>query len=179
MSNLRFIKQEISTSAVSSMSITDCFSSDFDVYQVVVSETDYGVSNTDIAALRINFINASGDVVTASNYDSANMMMKADATKDEDKFTNGAYSYSSVMIGNYESAGGMHWIMSPHNGDSFTYILGEGGGGYNSAGDDVRSSKLCGGLKQVASMTGIQFYSANASNTFQATITVYGLRVDL
>jgi len=178
MSNLRFIKQEKSTSPVSSMTITDCFSSDYDVYNVIITNTDYGVSNTDNAAVMIRFINSNGEEVDDSNYDTGNMFMKANQTKDEDKFTNGTYMYSSVNIGNQETAGANHWIMSPYNSDSYTYVLGEGSSGYDISSNLQRSSRAISGLKQTTSMTGIKFYSANASNTFTATIAVYGLRID-
>ncbi len=99
MSNLRLIKQTATSSGISSVSIEDVFSSDFDFYKVTVARTTYDVSNTDVIALKARFINSSGDIVTASNYDSANMHMKAETTKDEDKFQNGAYSYAGPIIG--------------------------------------------------------------------------------
>ena len=178
MSNLRLIKQTATSSGITSVSMTDVFSSDFDIYCVTVAQTTYDVTNTDVIALKLRFINSSGSIISASNYDSANMMMKADATKDEDKFTNGTYSYSGAIIGNYENGGGVHWIYNPFSSSSYTFMTFEGAGGYDSSSNKTRSQKGIGILKQAASMTGINFYSSNASNTFTATINVYGLRVD-
>ena len=178
MSNLRLIKQTATASGITSVSMTDVFSSDYDIYKVTVAQTTYDVSNTDVIALKIRFIDPGGSIISASNYDSCNMMMKADATKDEDKFSNGTYSYAGAVIGNYENGGGSHWIYNPYQSDIYTYVSFEGIGGYDSSNNRMRSMKGGGVLKQQASMTGINFYSSNASNTFSAYVNVYGLRVD-
>ena len=178
MSNLRLIKQVATSSGVTSVSLTDVFSSDYDIYKVTVARTTYDVTNTDVIALKARFINSGGSIISASNYDSANMHMKAETTKDEDKFQNGAYSYSGAIIGNYENGGGVHWIYNPYNSGRYTFMTFEGVGGYDSSSNKQRSQKGMGVLKQTASMTGINFYSSNASNTFSAYVDVYGLRVD-
>ena len=178
MSNLRLIKQTATSSGISSVSLTDVFSSDYDIYCVTVARTTYDVTNTDVIALKARFINSSGSIISASNYDSANMHMKAETTKDEDKFQNGAYSYSGAIIGNYENGGGVHWIYNPYNTGRYTFMTFEGVGGYDSSSNKQRSQKGMGILKQTASMTGINFYSSTATNTFSAYISVYGLRVD-
>tara|TARA_R100000458_G_C8246567_1_gene224392 strand:- start:591 stop:1127 length:537 start_codon:yes stop_codon:yes gene_type:complete len=178
MSNLRLIKQTATSSGITSVSLTDVFSSDFDIYKVTVARTTYDVTNTDVIALKMRFINESGTIISASNYDSATMMMKAEATKDEDKFQNGTYSYSGGIIGNYENGGGSHWIFNPYNNDRYTFASFEGAGGYDSSSNKMRSLKGFGCLKQTTRMSGINFYSSNTSNTFSAYINVYGLRVD-
>ena len=178
MSNLRLIKQVATESNVTSVSLTDVFSADYDVYCVTVAQTTYDVSNTDVIALKVRFINPSGSKISASDYDSCNMLMKAEATKDEDKFTNGTYSYSAALIGNYENAGGAHWVFNPFITDTYTMISFEGGGGYDTSSNKMRSSKGAGVLKQKTRMSGICFYSSNTANTFSAYVSVYGLRVD-
>tara|TARA_R100000781_G_scaffold77996_1_gene48322 strand:+ start:563 stop:1099 length:537 start_codon:yes stop_codon:yes gene_type:complete len=178
MSNLRLIKQTATSSGITSVSMTDVFSSDYDIYCVTVAQTTYDVTNTDVIALKLRFINSSGSIISASNYSSANMHMKAETTKDEDKFTNGTYSYSGAIIGNYENGGGVHWIYNPYNSDRYSFVTFEGGGGYDSSSNKMRSQKGIGVLEQQVSMTGVNFYSSNASNTFSAYVTVYGLRKD-
>tara|TARA_R100001086_G_scaffold141781_1_gene74480 strand:- start:148 stop:684 length:537 start_codon:yes stop_codon:yes gene_type:complete len=178
MSNLRLIKQTATASGISSVSLTDVFSADYDIYCVTVAQTTYDVTNTDVIAVKLRFISAGGSIVSASNYDSANMHMKAETTKDEDKFENGTYSYSGAIIGNYENGGGVHWIYNPYNNDRYSFVTFEGGGGYDSSNNKMRSQKGIGILKQTASMTGVNFYSSNTSNTFSAYVTVYGLRKD-
>ena len=175
MSNLRLINETtVSSNVASSVSITDVFSSDFDIYKIVSTAH---IHNAD-KDIYMRYINSAGSIVSASNYSSANMMMKADATKDEDKFTNGTYSYAGAIIGNYENGGGSHWIYNPYNSDRFSFVTFEGIGGYDSSNNKMRSMKGIGVLEQQASMTGVNFYSSNASNTFSAYVTVYGLRKD-
>ena len=177
MSNLRFVKQEKSTSAVSTMKIEDCFSADYDIYKVSIFDTQYGPSNTDVAGLRVRFINSSGSTIVTL-YEAMNMNMKADAGKDEDKFQDGAYFYSPISIGNYENAGGIMYIYTPFSSSCYTIMTGEGAGGYDVSSNRARSSKCAGFCKHLSSVTGIELYPGNASNTFQATVTVHGLRVD-
>ena len=178
MSNLRLIKQTTTGSGVATINIEDVFSADFDIYKVTMHNTSYDVTNTDVIAMKARFIDSGGSIISASNYDSANMHMKAETTKDEDKFQNGAYSYSGAIIGNYENGGGVHWIYNPFSSSAYTFMTFEGAGGYDSSSNKTRSQKGIGVLKQAASMTGINFYSSTATNTFTATINVYGLRVD-
>ena len=178
MSNLRLIKQTTTGSGVATINMEDVFSADFDIYKVTMHNTSYDVTNTDVIAIKARFIDSGGSIISASNYDSANMHMKAEATKDEDKFQNGTYSYSGPIIGNYENGGGSHWIYNPYNSDRFSFVTFEGIGGYDSSNNKMRSMKGIGVLEQQASMTGVNFYSSNASNTFSAYVTVYGLRKD-
>ena len=56
MSNLRLIKQTATASGITSVSMTDVFSSDYDIYKVTVAQTTYDVSNTDVIALKLRFI---------------------------------------------------------------------------------------------------------------------------
>ena len=178
MSNLRLIKQTTTDSGVATVNMEDVFSADFDIYKVTMHNTSYDVTNTDVIAMKARFIDSGGSIISASNYDSANMHMKAETTKDEDKFQNGAYSYSGAIIGNYENGGGVHWIYNPYNSGRYTFMTFEGVGGYDSSSNKQRSQKGMGTLKQQASMTGVNFYSSNTSNTFSAYVTVYGLRKD-
>jgi hypothetical protein len=69
--NLQFIKSA-SGSSVSSLSVTDCFSSEYDVYQVLITKSD--ISATDYAEMR--FID-SGGVDSTANYDLATLEVKS------------------------------------------------------------------------------------------------------
>ena len=51
MSNLRLISENILTTSVSSYTVDDLFSSDFDVYQIVITDTQTsGSTATDVNA---------------------------------------------------------------------------------------------------------------------------------
>jgi len=179
MSNLRLINETNVSSFVNTVNITDIFSADFDIYKIVVSDTEpSGVPSTDVIALYTRFINASGSVITASNYDRANLVMKSENVYDEDKLANTSFLYARDYIGNYTSSGSVTYIFNPYSSSSYTFMLGQGSGGYDTANNRYRGNKQIGVLKQTASMTGINLYSQNSSYSFKALIRTYGLRVD-
>ena len=60
MSNLRLISETTIASGVQVNSVTDCFSSDFDIYKVIVSS----VLTTGNSRIDVRFINSSDSIVT-------------------------------------------------------------------------------------------------------------------
>ena len=178
MSNLRLINETNVSSFVNSVNITDIFSADFDIYKIVVSDTEpSGVPSTDVISLYTRFINSSGSIVTASNYDRASLLMKAENVFDNDRLANSSFLYGRDNIANYTSSGSVTYIFNPYS-SSYTFMLGQGSGGYDTANNRYRANKQIGVLKQTASMTGINLYSSNSSYSFKALIRTYGLRVD-
>jgi hypothetical protein len=179
MSNLRLINETNVSSAVNTVNITDIFSAEFDIYKIVVSDTEpSGVTSTDVNNLRTRFINSSGTVVSASSYDNANVLMKAEASFDNDKFTNGTSFYGRDNIGNYTSSGSVTYIFNPFSSSSYTFMIGQGSGGYDTGNNRFRANKQIGVLKQTASITGLNFFSSNSSYSFKGLFRTYGLRVD-
>lgn len=179
MSNLRLINETIVDSFVTSVNITDIFSSDFDVYKIIISDTEgNSIPATDLINLRSRFINISGSVVSASEYDNANFLIKAESTSDNDSQTNATYFYGRDNIGDYTSSGSVTYIMNPFLSSSFTFMIGQGSGGYNTANSRFRSNKQIGVLTEFSTITGINFFSSNSSYSFKGRFITYGLRVD-
>ena len=176
--SLEFIKSASGTS-VSSLSVTDCFSANYDVYKIVGHTAEYlPVDATDAIDLRIQFIDSGGSIISDSEYDTARLTMKAEASFDSDRQTNIAYMYGSVLVGNYQNGGAVLYVFNPTNSSSYTFMLGQGASGYETSANKFRSAKQIGVLKQTSSITGINFVSPSASNDFKADIKVFGLRVD-
>ena len=67
MSNLRLLNETSVTSGVASVSLTDVFTSDFDVYKIVF--TDMEIQTEGYNEMR--FINSSGSIVSSATYDNA------------------------------------------------------------------------------------------------------------
>lgn len=179
MSNLRLINETNVSSFVSSVNINNVFSADFDSYKIVVSDTEpNSVPATDLINLRTRFINSSGTVVSASSYDNANFLMKAEGSFDNDKFTSGTSLYGRDNIGNYTSSGSVSYILTPFSSTRKTFMIGEGSGGYDTGNNRFRFNKQIGVLTSTSSITGINFFSSNASYSFKALIRIYGIRVD-
>ena len=168
MSALRFIT-ESSGSSITSFSMTDVFSSDFDIYKVVLDTIDF--ANAD---LFFRFINSSGSIVSASNYDDAVLLQRSYGAFGENRNLN-ATSLGSIGFSDLSDKGGatVIYIFNPTSSSSYTFALWQNAG-VSSIGTPVR--KGIGVLKQTASMTGINFNASSSILNIRAR--VYGLRVD-
>ena len=171
MSNLRLINETTVTSAVRTVEITDVFSANFDIYKIV------GVTNfTAEEYIDMRLINSSGSVVSASNYDNAGLLMKSDATNDENRninVTKAQYlSYAGDVVA--EAGSFVTWVFNPYSSSSHTFLLSQGGAKRTA---NTLTTKAISILKQTSSITGFQLYP-NTSNVDNASIKTYGLRVD-
>ena len=71
MSNLRLLNETTATS-VSTMSVTDVFTTDFDIYKISLHSSS-ATEKED----HIQFINSSGSVISSSNYDYAQLFLRS------------------------------------------------------------------------------------------------------
>jgi len=177
MSNLRFINETTITSGVSTVNIENVFSADFDIYKI----TSNGIST--VGTLQtdpdLRFINSSGNLILASDYDYAHQIMRADASFTEQRNTNEDefYRFFGESVDQApEENGQVSYIFNPFSSTSYTFAL------YQSM---VASATLkiamkgIGVLKQTSSITGFQVKDNTNSRPFAGgTIRVYGLRVD-
>ena len=173
MSNLRLIN-ETSGSSVTNISITDVFNSDFDIYKFTV--TSVGLSGSGTTSLNVRAINSSGSLVSASNYDYARLMLKADTTFAEDRATNQDKIYTAGELNS--TAGGLgatFFVINPYSSSRYTFFIFESQG---MSGASARGGKGIAVLKQSASMGGIKLYSDHSTTMTSITARCYGLRVD-
>jgi hypothetical protein len=169
MSNLRLIN-ETTASSVSSVSITDVFSADFDIYKIVML---YDNSAGNI--LKTRMLNSSGNEVSSSQYDWALLQMRSSGSYQQQKATDGDYWQMS-----YEGTAGWNvtsYIINPFSSTSYSFCLSQSSGYYGAAGLTNLNLKMIGSLKQTVSMTGIKFITIG-SNLDDFTCRIYGLRVD-
>ena len=177
MSNLRFINETTITSGVSTVNIENVFSADFDIYKITSNGiSTVGTSQTDPD---LRFINSSGSLILASDYDYAHQIMRADASFTEQRNTNEDefYRFFGESVDQApEENGQVSYIFNPFSSTSYTFAL------YQSM---VASATLkiamkgIGVLKQTSSITGFQVKDNTNSRPFAGgTIRVYGLRVD-
>ena len=71
MSSLRYIKKETMGTDVASVSLTDIFSSNFDIYYLNIPT----LHMANQVNLRMRFINSSGSIITSSEYDTAQQIL--------------------------------------------------------------------------------------------------------
>jgi hypothetical protein len=173
--SLELIKKVIGTD-VNSLDITDCFTDKYKVYKVTEKTADYRTTGTGVIDLRHRFIDSGGSVITASEYDSARLTMKAEAAFDSDRFTSLGYMYGTVLLGNYENAGSANYVFNPNDSSSYTFMIGQGAGGYDTASNRFRGAKQIGVHKVAEQITGFNIHSSNAGVNFDLTVSVYGVK---
>ena len=167
--NLELIDKTEITSSVSSVDITDVFSDKYDVYKIVTNGIE---DTTNTPALMIRFINSSGSVVTASNYDYAYLTMRADNIFSENNGTNQSYIRGFFgFLNATHSQASVSYIFNPYSSSSYTFALSQ----ISSFQSALRGVKNIGVLKQTASMTGFQLFDIDNTDFSEGVIRTYGL----
>ncbi len=168
MSALRFIKKVEVTSAVSTVNVTDVFSSDFELYKII---WDDWVATGTAGWVDIRLINSSGSVVSSSNYCGAHMDMNSAGVGDfkdanDNKFDRG-------LVYNQGSTGGCQemWVMNPYESDRYTFITATTRN-YAGSGDSGDYKLLC--FKQLSTITGIQAVQLSGY-PMTGSVKVYGM----
>ena len=175
MSNLRFLNETTVGSSVSTVDVTDVFTSDFDIYKIVVPQmVTNGTASTDVA---MRFINSSGSVTTASEYDYANLTLLAYNPFQENRATNGTYIQKFGQADQEpEGTSIVSYVFNPFSSSSYTFLLWQDS---YSFGSGKGGGKGIGVLTELSSITGFQLYAVSQTRPFDSSkIRTYGLRVD-
>ncbi len=174
MSNLRLINETTATS-VASISVTDVFSADFDIYKIIVKNVDVDATN---ARGQIRFINSSGSVVTASNYDYAVLSIRSFAAFAERRATNQTqFDYLlQAAAGTTDGGGNVIYVFNPFSSSTYTFAKYQSSQIAFSGSAYQQGQKGIGVLRVVGQMTGINILCTSTFDTVD--VSVYGLRVD-
>jgi len=176
MSNLRLINDTTVSSTVSSSSITDVFTSDFDIYKVVAENI---VTSTE-AFLSLRFINSSGTIISTNDYDFADIFLKANTSFTARQFYTNQDDIFDFNLSKGDVSGGagntIAYIFNPTNASSYTFLTWQASSVYDDSGTFGFGQKGIAVLKQTNSITGLHFVSSTGTHT--ADFKVYGLRVD-
>ena len=167
--NLRLLN-ETTASSVASVSITDVFTSDFDIYKMTMVY-DNSAGNV----LKTQMINPAGTAVDISNYEWAVYQMRAAGSFQEQQ----SASDSSWRM-SYEGTEGWNvttYLFNPCNQSAYTFYTTESSGHYGGAGLTSLHLRGIGVLEYTALMTGIKF-SVVGSNLDDFTCRIYGVRID-
>ena len=171
MSNLRLIN-ETTASSVSTVSVTDVFTSDFDIYKIVVSDIE-GAST--LQWTNMNCIDLSDNAITTTNYTFAMYELKTYGTYSANTST-GAQKFNYLWIEEADKgAGNTMYIFNPTSTSNYTFLIGQSSGFYGSSGNV--NCKYIGALKELTAVGGFKLTRATGSWT-SITIRTYGLRVD-
>lgn len=120
--NLEFIKSQTGTS-VTSLSVEDCFSADYDVYYCTL-EFDRSGSNASQANI-LSFLNTSGTDSTA-NYGYATQQTNYAASGDSERRDN---SHSNILWITYDNVGASSmYVFNPYDSSSYTFVTSQATG---------------------------------------------------
>lgn len=174
MSNLRLLNETTATS-VSTMSVTDVFTTDFDIYKISLHSSS-ATEKED----HIQFINSSGSVISSSNYDYAQLFLRSYSSFSEVRDTSD--TKLRLITGSEDNFGGnaVIYVFNPTNTSSYTFILSQMSRGYDYANNNnfsFNSNKNVGVLKQTNLIAGFHIYNS-AGTSSDYTAKTYGLRVD-
>ena len=166
--NLEFIKSASGTS-VSSLSVTDCFSANYDVYYVSMTKLDKSTEEW----TNVRLVNASG-VASGSNYDNARLQLSSYTIFGEHRVT-GQTSWTNITfqsIGTADGVGFGMYIFNPSDSSSYTFMKHQASSFYSSQG--MVGTKGIGVYKVAEAITGVNILSSN--NFDNITINVFGVK---
>ena len=166
--NLQFIKSA-SGSGLSSLSITDCFSSKYDVYNVNLI-MDGSTTNKDI---RLQYI-YSGGTDTSANYVTAALFIGSYTGFIELRYSGQS---SHLVTGyNYDGGTGINYtIFNPNDSSSYTFLKSQSSGAYNSSGAKLVGTKAIGVHQVTQANTGINIVPST-STLENIKVSVYGVK---
>ena len=174
MSNLRLINETNIVSGVANVSIKNVFSTDYDIYKIVMpSMTTVADAATDIA---YRFINED-DIIDASSYDWASYAMIAYGGYGNNKATSESYIRKLGQADNDPDGGSIvSYIFNPVSSSNYTFTIWQSAYAFGSG---KGGTKGIGVLKSTKSITGLQIHAVSQTRVFDAgIIRIYGLRVD-
>lgn len=172
MSNLRLLNETTVSTSVSTVNVTDVFTTDFDIYKIVFN----GISTAGSTAtpLHARLINSSGSVISSSEYDYAFLLMKAETSFTESRATNGTKwdNFFGNPDDNPELVSGVAYIFNPFSSSSYTFAINQ------VAVETRRWYKMIQVLTELSSVTGFQAFESNSRPINSGVFRTYGIRRD-
>lgn len=171
--NLEFIKSASGTS-VSSLSVSDCFSNKYDVYQVLLNPTDNSNSN---AVANLRFLDSGGSVISASEYDYAALNLAAATTFAERRATGqtSIQRLGTAHTGTVDGASAVIYIYNPYDSSSYTFAQFQGQARANTGSVNGYGVKGIGVHKSAEQLSGLNIFPS--AGTFDTIgIQVYGVK---
>ena len=171
MSNLRLLNETTGTS-VYTISVTDVFTSNFDIYKIVLYSSSASEKED-----HLRFINSSGSVISSSNYDYAQLFHRSYSSFSQVRDTSD--TKLRLITGSEDNFGGnaVIYVFNPTSSSSYTFMIAQSNGFNSASGGGSDGVKYIGVLKNTSIMKGFGF--RRASGTYDSLkVRTYGLRVD-
>ena len=168
--NLEFIKSEIVSSSVTTVTIDNVFSDKYSSYMFVTSKSNtVGTSATGSSVRAIT----GGSADTGSNYDYAGLDLKAETSFGQGRNTNQTsmiYLFPDADA-DPESGGTVFYVHNPYDSSSYTFFQSQTVQNINGV---HRGRKAIQVYKQANTVTGIEVTYTHSIN--QLTVSVYGVK---
>lgn len=174
MSNLRLIKSQSATN-VTSVSVTDCFSADFNIYKLVVKNA---TSDGSFEEMSMRLIDSSGGVDVGSNYQYAFRELRSSTTYGDGKSTSSSTIIRTMRTGSGATASGGNvvYFFRPFDSTSYTGVIYEVGA-YSSGTPQFGGQKGMAWNTVAQSITGFQYFVSSNQIT-NIDMDIYGVRFD-
>ena len=172
--NLEFIKSASGTS-VSSLSVTDCFSANYDVYYFALAVTNQSTGTANIEA---RLLDSGGSEVSTSTYDLAGLDLNSYTTFAEVRLTSQT-SYKNLTISDndnpQEDGNAGFYVFNPYDSSSYTFITNQSAMIIESGGvtNRFRGRKSIYVEKTAQTNTGLKFIPTIGN--CDINVSVYGL----
>ena len=169
--NLEFIKSVSSSSSVTSVDITSCFSADYDVYMLSFADVDLdgaGDENIDIRLL-----DSGGSAIFASEYDYAGLVLRYSSSFSEIKDTSATqftYGAGYVSAANMGAGGLIGYFYNPFDSSSYTFFQHQQSNSQGHSGQ-----KYIGVHKSAEQITGIQI-RVDSGTIERLGASIYGVK---
>ena len=169
--NLEFITSSEVTSSVTSYSLDNIFSADYDVYQIVLRNFTYTSTATWI---NLRFLDSGGSVISTANYDWAMLNMNAGGAFAEYRGTNAT---NITYSGNYTSSSSQGntqvlTVYNPFDSGSYTFTNSQD----CQFSTNIMGNRKIGVLKIAGTHRGINLDTLNANAFNTGKISVYGVK---
>ena len=166
--NLEFIKSATGSS-VSSLSVTNCFSANYDVYQVQINVSVASGNNN----INARLLDSGGSQVSTSTYDLAGLNLNAFSSFAEDSEPgNTSFHYLTQVLDSNDSGVGNTYFFNPYNSASHTFVTNQQA---NVTGTDFRGRKQIQVEKSTTQATGLYLFTEN-SGTVNLNVSVFGVK---
>jgi len=172
--SLEFIKSVTANNA-NSLSIDEVFTTDYDVYYISLQGFDQ--NNTTAARYVYRFLDSTGTIITASEYDYAGLDMRSGTAFAERKGTNATSMDLYFIMDNgtgYGGTGGVY-VYNPADTGSYTFLTAQTSAYSNDT--NLLGTKAIGVHKVAEAIRGFNIteFSGGAFTIDNGKMSVYGL----
>tara|TARA_R110002012_G_scaffold319751_2_gene541234 strand:- start:490 stop:1011 length:522 start_codon:yes stop_codon:yes gene_type:complete len=170
--NLQFIKSVTPDGSSSSISITNVFSAQYDVYVITYTITTDSGSPKDV---HLRLINSSDTIITNSTYDFAYQQMNTAGSFTDTRLT--GQDKITGMLGATdfppEGVAGNLKIYNPFLSSSYTFISQQASNSHNGTRAGWRGISQ---LAETTSCTGLNIFLSSTNPVADSNISVYGVK---